>query len=104
MSATPSPPSAASSASTNWSLYLVRTRTGALYTGISTDVQRRFNEHQQGGAKAARALRGKGPLQLVYQQHIGSHSEALKKEYRLKQWNKKQKEALISGIRTLDEL
>ena len=40
-------------------LYMIRTRRGALYTGITTDVDRRFAEHQAGGPKAARYLRGR---------------------------------------------
>lgn len=47
-----------------------------LYTGISTDVQRRLAEHQSG--KGARALRGRGPLQLVWQQSVGEQSLALR--------------------------
>ncbi|MDM3872137.1 GIY-YIG nuclease family protein [Porticoccus sp. W117] len=80
---------------TNWHLYLIRTANGALYTGISTDVARRFQEHSSG--KGARALRGKGPLQLVYQQLVGSHSQALKLEAAVKRLKKIQKEQLVAG-------
>lgn len=68
-----------------WSLYLIETSSGALYTGITTDVERRFREHD-GGKRGARALRGKGPLRLIYRQAVGSRSEALK----LEAWLKKQ--------------
>ena len=74
---------------------MVRDDQGRLYTGISTDVARRFTQHQSG--KGARALRGRGPLQLVWQRAVGSHSEALRLEYRLKQWSKPRKEALLSA-------
>jgi putative endonuclease len=47
-----------------WFLYLVRTADNALYTGITTDVARRFLQHQTG--KGAKALRGKGELQLAF--------------------------------------
>lgn len=73
---------------------MIRDNSGRLYTGISTDVLRRFHQHQQG--TGARALRGKGPLQLVWQQVAGTHSEALRLEYRLKQWSKERKEALLA--------
>ncbi|WP_318153404.1 GIY-YIG nuclease family protein [Halomonas sp. ML-15] len=66
-----------------WYLYLVETAAGALYTGISTDVTRRFAEHC-GGKRGARALRGKGPLTLVHQQAVGSHTEALRLEREIK--------------------
>ncbi len=85
-----------------WSLYMVRDGSGRLYTGISTDVTRRLAEHQAG--KGARALRGRGPLQLVWQQEIGEQSCALRLEYRLKQWPKARKEALILGQASLPGL
>lgn len=76
-----------------WSIYMVRDASNRLYTGISTDVGRRFAEHQAG--KGARALRGRGPLTLVWQQEIGEHALALRLEYQLKQWRKSRKEALL---------
>ena len=84
-----------------WSLYMVRDGAGRLYTGISTDVTRRLAEHQAG--KGARALRGRGPLQLVWQRSVGEQSLALRLEYRLKQWPKARKEALILGLVPLPE-
>ncbi len=80
----------------DWYLYLIRTRAGHLYTGITTDVDRRFREHQSGAPKGARALRGKGPLVLVYQTAAGDRSRALKLEYRVKRMSKAQKEALVT--------
>ncbi|MGM3175360.1 GIY-YIG nuclease family protein [Dickeya lacustris] len=76
-----------------WFLYLLRTEAGALYTGITTDVARRLAQHQAG--KGARALRGRGPLTLVYHCVAGDRSTALKWEYRLKQLSKQQKERLV---------
>ncbi len=87
-----------------WSLYLLRTRTGHLYTGISTDVDRRFREHQAGSSRAARSLRGKGPLQLVFSAEVGSRGSAARLEYCVKQLARQQKEALISGRLQLAEL
>lgn len=76
-----------------WSLYLVRTAAGLLYTGISTDPIRRLRQHQSG--KGSRALRGKGPLVLVWQQTVGDKGAALRLEYRLKQQSKAFKERLV---------
>jgi putative endonuclease len=89
-----------------WYLYMVRTNHGHLYTGITQDVARRFLEHQEGGKKAAKYLRGKGPLKLVFQQEIGSRSSALKAECALKKLPKQQKENLAkkSGRFSLDGL
>lgn len=61
------------------------------------DVPRRFSEHAAGGKKAARAVRGKGPLKLVFCREIGSRSAALKAEAALKNLPKSVKEDLISG-------
>jgi putative endonuclease len=77
-----------------WSLYLVRCKGGHLYTGIATDVERRFAKHQSG--KGAKYLRGKNPLELVFQQKIGSRSEALKIEALIKKWPKADKEKIIN--------
>ncbi|KRV67838.1 GIY-YIG nuclease family protein [Aeromonas veronii] len=83
------------SAPSRWSVYMVRTATGLLYTGISTDPQRRLRQHQSG--KGARALRGKGPLTLAWQQEVGEKGAALRIEYRLKQQPKSFKEQLIKS-------
>lgn len=81
----------------DWYLYIIRTRSGELYTGITTDVERRFAEHNAGGAKAARYLRGRGPLSLVFSQEVGSRSAASKTEWAIKQLSKEDKEALVAG-------
>ena len=87
-----------------WSLYLIQTAAGALYCGVTTDVERRFAEHQTGGAKAARFLKGKGPLTLMYQAEVGNRSQALKMEYRVKQLSRAEKDKLVSGKRALPPL
>ncbi|MBT0725889.1 GIY-YIG nuclease family protein [Rosenbergiella australiborealis] len=66
-----------------WSVYLIQTAKGAFYTGISTDVFRRFGEHERG--RGAKALRGRGPLTLVFQCSVGDRADALRLEYRIKQ-------------------
>lgn len=82
-----------------WYLYLIRCANGHLYTGITTDVARRFNEHQSGGAKAAKFLRGKGPLTLMYQEQVGTRSDALKREIAVKKLSRAQKLAVIESGR-----
>ncbi|MGL6514687.1 GIY-YIG nuclease family protein [Aeromonas hydrophila] len=78
----------------HWFIYMVRTASGLLYTGISTDPLRRLRQHQSG--KGSRALRGKGPLTLAWQQAVGEKGTALRLEYRLKQQSKAFKEQLIT--------
>ena len=85
-----------------WFLYLIRTADNRLYTGITTDVARRFCQHQDG--KGAKALRGKGELQLAFSQEVGEHSLALRLEYRIKQLTKRQKERLVAGEDTVETL
>ncbi len=68
---------------------------GHLYTGVTQDVKRRFKEHTEGGAKAAKFLKGKEPLNLVFHQEIGSRSLALKMEAAIKKWSKGKKESLV---------
>ncbi|VTP17110.1 GIY-YIG nuclease superfamily protein [Phytobacter ursingii] len=80
---------------TLWSLYLIRTADNRLYTGITTDVARRFMQHQSG--KGAKALRGKGELILAFSAPVGERSLALRVEYRIKQLTKRQKERLVAG-------
>lgn len=76
-----------------WYLYIIRAASQSLYTGITTDVERRFNQHQTN--KGAKHLKGKGPLSIVYQIRIGDRSTALKLEYRIKQLSKIKKERLV---------
>ena len=78
---------------TGWALYVLRTRQGHLYTGIATDVKRRVQEHS--GGRGAKALRGRGPLELVYRKRIGEHGLALRLEHRLKLRTKHEKEAIV---------
>jgi len=82
-----------------WYLYLIRCRDGSLYTGISTDVERRFAAHQAN--RGARRLRGRGPLELVYAQPLGDRSLALRVEHRIKRWRRADKERLLRGEATL---
>lgn len=91
-----------------WFLYIIRGADKSLYTGITTDVLRRFCEHSGNGSgdtsKGAKALRGKRPLKLEYFCQIGNRSEALKIEYQIKQLSKIKKEQLITGELGLDVL
>jgi putative endonuclease len=80
-----------------WKVYMIRCRDNSLYTGITTDVERRFIDHKQG--RGAKSLRGKGPLNLVFSAKIGPRSRALKLEYRIKQLSKEQKERIVSSQR-----
>ena len=73
-----------------WYLYIIRCKGGALYTGITVNVEKRFAAHCTG--KGAKYTRGRGPLQLVYQETCATHSDALKRELEVKALSKKKKE------------
>lgn len=77
----------------SWYVYLIRTRSNALYCGITTDLARRFAQHQAGSG--AKYLRGKGPLELVWSQPVSDKSCALKEEIRIKKLTKACKERLV---------
>jgi len=87
-----------------WHLYLLRLANGHLYTGITTDVERRFAEHVAGPPKGAKCLRGRGPLQLVHAQPVGGRGEALRAEWAVKKLSKRHKEQLIAGRLDLAEI
>lgn len=88
----------------NWYVYLIQCADHSLYTGIATDVQRRFAEHQSQGPLCARYLRGRSPLQLMYSCEVADRSVALKLEYRVKQLTKNEKLRLIQGELNILEL
>lgn len=76
-----------------WKLYILRCGDGSLYTGITTDVQKRLAAHRSG--KGAKYTRGRGPLELVYSEECGSHSDALRRELEIKRLTREEKETLI---------
>ncbi|MDQ8195483.1 GIY-YIG nuclease family protein [Coraliomargarita sp. SDUM461004] len=81
-----------------WSVYIIRCADGTFYTGISTDVGRRFMEHSMGSPKSAKYLRGRTPLKLIYQRAIGTRSEATIEECRIKGLTKAQKIRLVANL------
>jgi len=90
-------------ANTEYSVYIVRCADDSYYTGITADVERRLVEHQS-SPRGAKYLKGRGPLQLVYSEAVGDRSKALRLEYRIKQLDRGDKEALIHGQMTLRNL
>ena len=62
-----------------WYVYIIRASDDSLYTGITTDVERRFNEHS-GTPRGARFFRGRQPLEVVYTENHPDRSSALRRE------------------------
>jgi putative endonuclease len=79
---------------TTRTVYIVRCADDTLYTGIAKDVARRVQEHNSNGALAASYTRARRPVVLVYQEAAVSRSEALKREYQIKQMSRNEKERL----------
>ena len=84
-----------------WFIYLVKNKLNQLYAGISVDPKRRFFEHASNGPKCARALKGKGPLRLMFCAQLKTHSDALKAEIWLKKQTRKTKDAIIMQQKTV---
>jgi len=78
----------------DWFVYMIRCSDASLYTGVTTDVTRRFNEHKEGktGAKYTRA---RIVLHVAYTEACASRSEAQVREAQLKKLPKKDKEILV---------
>ena len=91
-----------------WWVYIIRADDHSLYTGVTTDVERRLAEHKaeaSGPYRGAKALRGKRRhLKLVYSFAATDQSQALKLEYAIKQLRKARKEALVAGRLPIEEL
>ncbi len=73
---------------------MIRCSDGSLYTGATTDVERRFKEHKE-GKTGAKYTRSRFPISVVYQEPQPSRSEAQKRESALKKLQKPEKEALL---------
>ena len=70
-------------------VYIIQCADRSLYTGITTDIARRFAEHQAG--TAARYTRSHKPIKIAYQEQQKSRSAALKREAQIKKYSRKQK-------------
>lgn len=81
---------------TSWHLYLLDCD-GRLYTGISTDPERRFEEHRSRGKRAARFTRSARTHAMCYRVEIGARSMALRAEARIKRLRRIEKLRLITA-------
>ncbi len=78
-----------------WTVYIIESASGKLYTGITTDLERRFGEHAGDSKKGARFFRTTQPRQIVYRETGLSRSEAGKREAEIKRWPRADKLKLI---------
>ena len=83
-----------------WHVYIVVTEKGKFYTGISTDVERRFIEHMT-GLGGAKALKGDPAAALVYVEDAADRSSASIRESEIKKLTRRQKEELVAQFQSL---
>lgn len=88
-------PAAVREDSSPWALYILRCGDGSFYTGVTTDIERRFREHEKG--RASRYTRTHRPVVLVYREECGTRSQALSRECAVKSLGRQAKEDLVAG-------
>lgn len=79
-----------------WTVYLLRCNDNSLYAGITTDIVRRLNEHNQCNIKGAKYTRVRRPVTLAYYEYSQNRQTASQREYQLKKLPKKSKEKLVA--------
>jgi len=78
----------------NWQVYVILCSDDSLYTGITTDLQRRFDQHVWG--RGAKYFRGRRPMQVVYQESGHTRSSASRRELEIKGMERSAKLSLVS--------
>jgi putative endonuclease len=82
-----------------WFVYVVRCSDRSLYTGVTTDAERRVAQHNDG--TGARYTRSRGPVELVYLEKAGKRGEALMREHEIKRMSTAGKNALVAKAKLL---
>lgn len=82
--------------SSSWFVYILQCVDKTYYTGITTDLERRVEEHNS-SPKGARYTRAKRPVHLVYSESCDNRSEASKREHQIKKLTRSQKRDLFVG-------
>ena len=90
-------------ASMNWSVYIILCTDNTLYTGITINISRRFDQHATG--RGAKYFRGRQPKQLVYIEPGHNRSSATKREIDLKKMSRQEKSRIIaSNMNTISNI
>ena len=82
--------------------YMLRCRDGSLYTGWTNDLKKRVEDHNEG--RGAKYTRGRTPVELVFCDTFHTKEEAMKREYEIKHFSKKEKEALAASFENVSKL
>ncbi len=81
---------------TEWIVYILRCSDNSLYTGITRDLNRRLNEHNNDDRLASAFTRARRPVKLVYKETHSDRSSASKREMDIKNMTKAEKEKMIN--------
>jgi len=77
-------------------VYILKCGDNTLYTGWTNNLEKRFEEHKLG--KGAKYTKGRGPLEMVYNEAFDNKVDAMKREYSIKKLNRKQKDILVESF------
>ncbi len=77
-----------------WRVYILRCGDGTLYTGVTTDLERRLAAHRAG--RGARYTRGRLPLRVVFVEDVGARGDALRRELAIKRMTRAEKRRLVA--------
>lgn len=78
-----------------WYVYIIEADDGSWYTGVTTDIQRRFKEHTT-GAKGARYFRGRQPKTVIFTEGEHTRASACQREAQIKKLNRAQKQIVVA--------
>lgn len=82
-----------------WWVYILETQSGKLYTGITTDIDRRFREHCSDRKRGAKFFRSDSAKQIVYKENAPGRSAASRREAAIKKMSRPEKLKLIASAR-----
>jgi putative endonuclease len=80
---------------TTWQVYIIQSKSGKLYTGITTDIKRRLDEHKK--KKGAKFFRFENPQEVVFVEACKNRSYATKREIEIKKLTRDEKLKLIES-------
>ena len=86
-----------------WYVYILKASDGTLYTGITTNIERRINEHNTNNRIGSKSLRAKRPVTLSYFEELENRSHATKREIEIKKMDRKDKLILILNFSMLQK-
>ena len=89
-------PRVSSEAMSRWFVYIIQCSDGSFYTGMTKDVKRRLDEHNNSHHLGARYTRTRRPMTLVYQEKLATRAKAVQREIKIKRLGRKGKEVLIN--------